>query len=94
VLHHTGLSGFIADSPQQLVEMARHWSTRIDELAALRAGMRGRIAALPLLREQQVAHGFEQALEAMWSRWVAGQAPVALYCGGGPSGVTPAAKAC
>lgn len=94
VLHHTGLSGFIADSTQQLVEMARHWSTRIDELAALRAGMRGRIAALPLLREQQVAHGFEQALEAMWSRWVAGQAPVALYCSGGPSGVTPAAKAC
>ena len=87
VLHHTGLSDFIARSPQQLVELARSWSARVDELAALRAGMRQRIAALPLLREQRVARGLEQALEAIWSRWVAGQAPAALRCSGAQAGV-------
>jgi predicted O-linked N-acetylglucosamine transferase (SPINDLY family) len=47
-LHHAGLGMFVADSPQQYVELAVAWSQRREELATLRAGLRPQVRRSPL----------------------------------------------
>jgi predicted O-linked N-acetylglucosamine transferase (SPINDLY family) len=50
----------------------------IEGLAALRAGLRERVATSPLRQSGVVAHGLELALRIMWTRWCEGLPPEAF----------------
>ena len=68
-----GLEEWVADGVERFVEIAVDHATRLDELAALRAGMRERWARSPWRRHELVARGLEAALRAMWRRWCDGK---------------------
>jgi predicted O-linked N-acetylglucosamine transferase (SPINDLY family) len=74
-LGHLGLTEFVADNPQEFVAKGAYWSTHLDELAQLRAGLRARWHAAPARQAGFVADGIEQALRHMWRRWCAGLPP-------------------
>lgn len=74
-LGHLGLTEFVADSAQEFVEKGLYWSTHLDALADLRAGLRARWLAAPARQTAFVADGIERALRHMWRRWCAGLPP-------------------
>ena len=82
ILSHAGLPEFIADTPEQYVRIAADWASRTDALAALRGGMRARVAA-GLQSAERVADGLEQALLAMWRRHCDGLPPASFEVGAG-----------
>ena len=45
---NAGLSGWAASSPDEYVALAARWASNLDDLAALRAGLRAQVAASPL----------------------------------------------
>ena len=68
-LSNVGLSELVADSPDAYVRIATDLAQDLPRLAALRAGMRDRLSASPLLQAQRFTRGLEQAYRAMWRRW-------------------------
>ena len=69
ILGNLGLENFIAADAADLIDKARHWSDRLSELAALRAGMRARLQRSPVGQPAHIAGHFEAALRHMWVRW-------------------------
>jgi protein O-GlcNAc transferase len=78
VLRRVGLDEFVAHDPSDYVKRATRWATDLDSLAALRAGLRERIATAPHLQAQAVANGMQAALRMMWHRWCAGLPPASF----------------
>jgi len=78
ILGNLGLHDFIAADADDFVARARHWDQRHAELAALRAGLRDRLARSPGGQPAVFAHYFDQALRRMWSRWCQGLPPQAF----------------
>jgi predicted O-linked N-acetylglucosamine transferase (SPINDLY family) len=78
ILRHAGLPQFIAADGAALGPLAAGWMQRIDELAALRAGLRDRLAAAPQRDARRVVDGLEDALRWMWRRHCSGKPPVAF----------------
>ena len=68
-LSNVGLSELVADSPDAYLRIATDLAQDLPRLAALRAGMRDRLSASPLLQAQRFTRGFEHAYRAMWRRW-------------------------
>lgn len=64
-----GLTDWIARDAEDYVRRALDWAHRLDELAGIRAGMRDRLLASPLLQPRTVAKGLATALAMMWRRW-------------------------
>ncbi len=62
-----GLPEFVADSPESLIDLARSWSKRRDELAAIRAGLRARLLASPLGDAPRYVRNLETALREVWA---------------------------
>ena len=77
-----GLPDWAAADTQAFVQKARDMAADLPALAALRAGMRARLAASPLMHPQQRARGVELALRGMWRRWCAGLPPAAFAVNG------------
>lgn len=73
VLHQVGLSDWVSESADELVEKAVRWANDIPGLAAHRAGMRQRIETSSLLRPDFVARGLEKAMRKMWASWCASE---------------------
>ena len=71
VLTHAGLPDWIAETSEQYVELAKVWAGRLDELAALRAGMRDRLRSAPLCDAVEFTRGLEAAYRRMWRAWCA-----------------------
>ncbi len=63
-----GLPEFVADSPESLIDLARDWTKRRDELAALRAGLRARLLASPLGDAPRYVRNLENALREVWAK--------------------------
>lgn len=78
ILRHAGLPQFIATDAAALAPLAAGWMQRIDELAALRAGLRGRLAAAPQRDARRMVAGLQDALRWMWRRHCSGKPPVAF----------------
>ena len=72
VVSNVGLTDWIASSPDDYVRRAVDFAGRRDLLAQLRASMRGRMAASPLMQEERFVRDLEQAYREMWRRWCAG----------------------
>lgn len=91
ILRHAGLPQFIAADAAALAPLAADWMRRIDELAALRAGLRARLAAAPQRDARRVVEGLADALRWMWRRHCSGKPPIAFRVA--PRDAEPAGEA-
>jgi len=66
-----GLDGFIASSPDDLVEKGLRWATDLTALARVRSGLRARWLASPAHQPESIAAGLVVVLRQMWRRWCA-----------------------
>ncbi|HEX3632455.1 MAG TPA: tetratricopeptide repeat protein [Casimicrobiaceae bacterium] len=71
LLRNAGLTGLITRTPDEYVRAAVELATDRARLAALRAGLRDRLRASPLLDAAGFARVVEDAFDAMWERAVA-----------------------
>jgi protein O-GlcNAc transferase len=71
VLHNAGLPELIAQSPNEYLRIAVDLATDLPRLAALRAALRGRTAASPLMDAPRFARAVEAAYRQMWHAWCA-----------------------
>jgi predicted O-linked N-acetylglucosamine transferase (SPINDLY family) len=75
ILGQLGLDEFVASDAADLAVKGRYWASHLDELAALRAGLRDRWQESPARRPELIADALAQGLRQMWRRWCAGLAP-------------------
>ena len=73
LLSSIGLGELAASSDQDYVRIAAELAADLTRLAALRAGLRSRMQASPLMDAPRFARNVETAYRAMWERWCAGQ---------------------
>jgi predicted O-linked N-acetylglucosamine transferase (SPINDLY family) len=69
ILSNAGLTEFIARTAEQYVEIVIARATNLARLAALRAELRSRMLASPLLDGRQYATDVEAAFRWMWKAW-------------------------
>ncbi|HEX5270038.1 MAG TPA: hypothetical protein VFW33_06115, partial [Gemmataceae bacterium] len=72
MVSRAGLAELVARTPADYVAIARRLASSPADLAALRADLRGRMAAT-LGDAAAVARGLEEAYREMWRRWCAGR---------------------
>jgi protein O-GlcNAc transferase len=74
-----GLAEFCTPSIDDYVALAVDWAKRPQDLAALREGLRARVAASPLNDQQRFAENLSRELSRLWTQWCdlrgAGAAP-------------------
>jgi protein O-GlcNAc transferase len=73
IAHNAGLPDWIAADEDEYVAKAVAFSSNLDMLAALRAGLRQQVLASPLFDAPRFARNFENALWEMWQRYQAQQ---------------------
>ena len=64
-----GLHGFIASSIEDYLAKGRYWAEHVDELAAIRLGMRERFTDSPMGQPTLFAENFAALMRTMWQRW-------------------------
>jgi len=69
LLHTAGLPEWVAQNEEQYIAIAAKWAADLPRLAALRAALRQRLEASPLMNATAFAHNFEAAYRGMWHRW-------------------------
>lgn len=70
-LSNVGLSDWLADSPDGFVALAKRWAGDLEGLAALRAGLRERMARSPLVDGPAFGAELGSVLDTVWRRWCA-----------------------
>ena len=63
-----GLNDFIADSPETLILLAKSWTQRRPELAAVRDNLRQRLLVSPLADSPRYVRNLEAALRDVWEQ--------------------------
>jgi protein O-GlcNAc transferase len=71
LLEQVRLGEFVARTPDEYVELAVRVGRDRSRLGALRASLRDRVAASPLLDAQEFVTGLEAVYRAMWRAWCA-----------------------
>ncbi len=71
LLSSAGFPEWIAESPEQYIALAAGLAADIPKLAALRAGLRARMAASPLCDGRAFARKVESVYREMWRAWCA-----------------------
>jgi protein O-GlcNAc transferase len=71
-LNNLNLRELIAHDPEQFVNVALELTGDLERLASLRASLRERMQASPLMDASRFARDIEAAYRAMWRRWCAG----------------------
>jgi predicted O-linked N-acetylglucosamine transferase (SPINDLY family) len=66
------LFGFIATDAADFVARGVYWARHLAELAAVRAGLRGRWLEMPSGRSELIGDAFAFALRRVWQRWCQG----------------------
>ena len=69
LLNNSGFKEWIAGTPEQYLSLAARLASDIQELAALRVGLRERLAASPLCDGKAFARKVETAYREMWRVW-------------------------
>ncbi len=75
VLANVGLEALIAKTVEQYIETAVRLASDLESLAALRAGLRARMAASPIMDFAGFTRHLEAAYRRMWHAWCAGDRP-------------------
>jgi predicted O-linked N-acetylglucosamine transferase (SPINDLY family) len=80
IMQRAGLDEFIALDAEDFVERAVHWADPVqrEALAEVRRGLRDTMRRTSIGTLDVAIHGFEDAVRAAWTRWCAGQSPMAL----------------
>ena len=73
ILHNAGLPDWIASDEADYAALAAAKAADLEALAALRAGLRGRMLASPLFDAPRFARNLEDAMRGMWAKWCAAQ---------------------
>ena len=68
-LNVVGLGELVADGPEGYLNIAQGLAHDLSRLAAMRAGLRARLSASPLLKSVQFTRALEAAFREMWSTW-------------------------
>ncbi len=71
ILTHIGLSEFIADSPSNLIELAKVWSSNREWLAEIRAGLRSQMAKSAVADGPGYVRRLEAGLRQVWKERIA-----------------------
>jgi len=66
MLMNLGLAELIAENAAQYLEIATHLAHDLPRIAALRSGLRARVAASPLMDYSMFTHALEAAYRDMW----------------------------
>jgi tetratricopeptide (TPR) repeat protein len=66
-----GLGGFCTSNIDDYIAMAVGWTSRREELAELRRGLRARVAASPLCDAPRFADNLSRELMRLWTDWCA-----------------------
>jgi predicted O-linked N-acetylglucosamine transferase (SPINDLY family) len=74
ILSNLGLPELVSYDPDQYVRIAAELAQDLPRLSALRATLRDRMQASPLMDAPRFARNVEAAYRAMWNRWRANQA--------------------
>ena len=72
VMTNIGLAEWVAKDEYEFVDKAESFAKNVEELARLRASMRERMKASPLMDEAGFARDMESAFKNMWHRWCSG----------------------
>jgi protein O-GlcNAc transferase len=75
MMSSVGLPEFVADSHDAYVAIAKRWAADIPALADIRAGMRERMKASPLMDGARVTKDLEAKLRSVWRDWCEAQSP-------------------
>jgi predicted O-linked N-acetylglucosamine transferase (SPINDLY family) len=78
ILSQVGMQAFVAADRDDFVARGVYWASHPDELAALRASLRERVAHTAARRPENVAAGLALALRVMWHRWCSGLPPASF----------------
>jgi len=68
LLTRVGVPEFVARTPGEYVAVARHWASSLEQLAALRDGLRERMRGT-LCDAAGFTRSLEDAYREMWRRW-------------------------
>lgn len=71
ILGHVGLEGFVARNTDEFMRKGVSWTSQLETLSEIRAGLRHRIETSTISQPQLIAAALEQALRVMWRRWCA-----------------------
>lgn len=71
LLTNAGLADWVAADVSGYIEQAVLRASRVQELSALRAGLRRQLLASPIFDSGRFARHFEAALRSMWAQWCA-----------------------
>lgn len=77
ILHNVGMADWIASDADAYVAKAAAFAADLEGLTTLRAGLRQRLEASPMMDAPHFARSFEAALRGMWRAWCATQTGVA-----------------
>jgi predicted O-linked N-acetylglucosamine transferase (SPINDLY family) len=72
LLHTVGLPEWVARDEADYLRIAAEWAGDLPRLAELRAVLRGKVQASPLMDAPRFARNVEAACRAMWKRWCGG----------------------
>lgn len=75
LLNAIGLDELVAHTPEEYLDIATALAQDGPRLAALRAGLRDRMAASPLMDAGRFTRNLEKAYRAMWVTWCKGTQP-------------------
>ncbi len=65
-----GLTELVANTPEEFVDIAVKLAGDLPRLSELRATLRPRMAASPLMDGLGFTRGIEEAYRQMWQRWI------------------------
>jgi len=74
-LTNLGLNEFIAQTPEQYVQIAAELAGNLTRLSELRSSLRDRMKKSPLMDAPRFARNIEAAYREMWRRWCGGGGP-------------------
>ena len=69
LLSNTGLSDFIAQTPEQYVSIIEHYAQHPEELSQIRKNLQQNLAASPILDGPAFTQDFEHMYRQWWQRW-------------------------
>lgn len=73
ILTHAGLPELIANDPDEYVQIAADLAGDVDRLREIKANLRSRLQASPLMDAVSFTRNLEAAYRTMWQNWVATQ---------------------
>jgi len=73
LLTYLGRTEWLAHTPEEYIEVAKNLASDVQQLNALRLGLRREVEQSPLMREDLFTRHYGEGLRVMWLQWLAQQ---------------------